>query len=94
MPETSSTGQSYAELRRDIANLMLEIVRGDPVGLDDVTDDTLCVGGELLQDSLDVLEFAVALERDFGVTIRDAEVGRAVLNDLGTVTRYVAKHRT
>ena len=43
--------------------------------------------------SLDVLELVVAVDRVYGVSLRDGEVGRAVLMNLGTLTRFVAQHR-
>jgi acyl carrier protein len=68
-------------------------MRRDPIDPATVTDATPCVGAPLLLDSLDVLELVVAIDRVYGVSLRDGEVGRAVLADMGTLTRFVAEQR-
>jgi acyl carrier protein len=71
---------------------MRTISQRNPDEAFDATDDMRCMSDALLGDSLDVLEFVVALDRDYGVSIRDGDVGRDVLRDLGTLTRYVLDH--
>jgi acyl carrier protein len=80
-------------LRKELVGLIAEATRRDAPDPATITDATPCVGGALLQDSLDVLELVVAIDRVYGVSLRDGEVGRAVLADMGTLTRYVAEHR-
>ncbi len=81
-------------LRAALAAMMLDIARRPPEEAESVTDGTPCVGGPLLTDSLDVLEFVVALDREFGVSIRDGDRGREALRDMGTLTRFVGENRT
>ncbi len=88
-----ATAESHDALRAELVALLCEVVRGDPVDPTTVTDATPCVGAPLLQDSLDVLELVVGIDRVYGVSLRDAEVGRVVLADMGTLTRFVAEHR-
>lgn len=85
--------KDHAALRAEIVALVSEVLRRDPVDPATMSDETPCVGGPLLQDSLDVLELVVAVDRVYGVSLRDGEVGRAVLLNLGTLTRFVAEHR-
>jgi acyl carrier protein len=87
------TSDAHATLRADLAALMRKIARRDDAVPFEPADATPCIGAELLGDSLDVLEFVVALDRDFGVSIRDSAVGREALRDLGTLTRFVADRR-
>jgi acyl carrier protein len=85
--------ESHEQLRARLAALMRSIARRDPVAPFEPRDESRCLGDDLLSDSLDVLEFVVALDRDFGVSIRDGKVGREVLQDLGTLTRFVRERR-
>jgi acyl carrier protein len=85
--------ETHEQLRARLAALMRSIARRDPAEPFEPRDDARCVGEALLSDSLDVLEFVVALDRDFGVSIRDGNVGREVLRDLGTLTRFVREGR-
>lgn len=45
--------------------------------------------GGLGLDSLDALEVVVALEKEFGVRIPDADVGRKVLVTIETVVKFI-----
>ena len=39
------------------------------------------------------MELVVAIDRVYGVSLRDGEVGRAVLTNMGTLTNFVAENR-
>lgn len=87
----------HEALRAELVRRMCEVMRRDAADAVDpatVTDATPCVGGRLLLDSLDVLEFVVSLDRVYGASLRDGAVGRTVLANMGTLTRFVAANRT
>ena len=52
------------------------------------TDDPL-FGEGLGLDSIDALELVLGLEKEFGVIIPDAEVGRKVFQSVRTMAQYV-----
>lgn len=97
LPSRSMTSlpspQSHDALRAELVALICDATRRDPVDPATVVDATPCVGGGLLGDSLDVLEVVVAIDRVYGVSLRDGEVGRAVFADMGALTRFVAANR-
>ena len=84
---------THDALHAELVALVAEVMRRDPVDPSSVTDATLCVGGNLLQDSLDVLEFVVAIDRVYGASLRNGDDGRDVFANMGTLTRFVAEHR-
>lgn len=84
---------SRAQIRDRLLAMMCDITRRDVAEIGEITDGTPCIGGNLLTDSLDVLEFVVALEREFGISIRDGDVGRQVLANVGAVTDHVLASR-
>lgn len=86
--------RTHDELRSDLVALVCDVTRREPVDPATVTDATPCFGGALLQDSLDVLELVVAIDRVYGASLRDGDVGRQVLENMGTLTRFVAANRT
>lgn len=49
----------------------------------------LFAAGGIGLDSLDALELVVALEKDFGVRIPDADIGRKVLVSVETVVKFI-----
>lgn len=94
--DRTDTPAAHEALRAELVRLIGEVMKRDPADPSDaapVTDLTPCVGGRLLLDSLDVLEFVVALDRVYGASLRDGAAGRTVLANLGTLTRFVAANR-
>jgi len=90
----NASSMSREQVRGRLVAMMCEITRRDAADVGELADDTPCVGGRLLADSLDVLEFVVALEREFGVSIRDGDVGRAALANVGAITDHVLAARS
>ena len=52
-------------------------------------DQPLFGAGGIGLDSLDALEVVVALEKEFGARIPDADVGRKVLVSIETVVKFI-----
>lgn len=52
-------------------------------------DQPLFGAGGVGLDSLDALELVVALEKEFGVRIPDADVGRKVLISVETMVKFI-----
>ncbi len=93
----TATPPSHVSLRGDLVGLISDVMRrdpADPVDLQSITDATPCLGGPLLLDSLDVLELVVSVDRVYGASLRDGDIGRKVLADMGSLTRFVAENRT
>ncbi len=44
-------------------------------------------------DSIDALELVLGLEKEFGVVIPDAEVGKKVFQSVTTMAEYVLEHQ-
>ena len=64
------------------------------LNLTDVTpeefdENAQLVGGELGIDSIDVLEMVVMIERDYGVTINNKEVGEKVFASLANLAEHI-----
>ena len=54
-----------------------------------IETDAPLFGEGLGLDSIDALELVLALEKEFGVVIPDAEVGRKVFQSVMTMAQYV-----
>jgi acyl carrier protein len=67
-----------------VENLMLQITP------EEITDDLPLFGpGGLGLDSVDALQLVVALDKTFGLKIRDPEAAKAILQNLSTVADAV-----
>lgn len=61
---------------------------------ENIGNDDQLIGGELGLDSIDVLELAIMIEKDYGVLIDNKEVGQKVFRTVTTLAEYVQQHRT
>ncbi len=67
-----------------VENLMLQITPAE------IADDLPLFGpGGLGLDSVDALQLVVALEKDFGLKIRDPEAAREILRNVNTIADAV-----
>ena len=84
---------AMTEVERELASVIVEALRL-PVSADEFVVDAPLFGGELGLDSIDVLEIALALSRQYGIEIRsdDAENPR-IFASLRSLAGYVAAHR-
>ena len=78
-----------------INELKIKII--DTLNLTDVTPDDFkeeeqLVGGELGIDSIDVLEMVMLIEKDYGVSINNKEIGEKVFTTLKTLAEYIYKN--
>jgi acyl carrier protein len=81
------------ELRPRIKVLIVESLRFDGMDPASIEDDAPLMGEGLGLDSVDALELMVAVEKEFGVKLENAEVGRAVLKSVSTLAAFIAERR-
>jgi 3-hydroxyacyl-[acyl-carrier-protein] dehydratase len=55
-----------------------------------IADDMPFVGGDVDMDSLDVLLLVTSIEKEFGIKVPSAAVGRQVFENVATLSRFVA----
>lgn len=77
-----------SELKVKIVKL-LNLVDVHP---DDIDEEEQLVGGKLGIDSIDLLEMVMMLEREYGVTIDNKELGQKVFATLKTLAMHIEKN--
>jgi acyl carrier protein len=80
---------SETELKSRIKSMMVEnlMLKMAP---EDIGDDTPLFSPEgLALDSIDALELAVAIEKNFGVATPNAEVAREAFVSVNTIAAYI-----
>jgi acyl carrier protein len=60
---------------------------------EDIDVDAPLVGGGLGLDSIDTLELLVLLEKEYGVTVPDVNVGRKVFGSVRSLAAYIEENR-
>jgi acyl carrier protein len=68
---------------------IVEILNLPDVSPDDIEVDGQLVGGDLGIDSIDVLEMVIMIEKDYGVSIDNKELGTKVFATLRTLAIHI-----
>ena len=69
-----------------VENLMLQ------VKAEEITDDLPLFGEGLGLDSVDALQLVVALDKTFGLKIKDPEMAKGVLKNINSIVAALEKH--
>jgi acyl carrier protein len=81
------------ELIVQVKQLIIESLRIEGLNPDEIETDAPLFGEGLGLDSIDVLQLVVAMEKDFGVIVPDAETGTIVFQSVRSMARYIAENR-
>lgn len=73
----------------DVKRLIIERLKLEEIEIGDIDTDAPLFGEGLGLDSIDALELVIGLEKEYGVSIPDAEVGRAVFQSVRTIAHYI-----
>ncbi|MGA3179820.1 MAG: acyl carrier protein [Verrucomicrobiota bacterium] len=80
---------SNPELRLQIKRLMVENLMLQ-ITAEEIADDILMFGpGGLGLDSVDALQLVVALDKNFGLKISDAEAAKGILQNVNTIAAAI-----
>jgi acyl carrier protein len=82
------------KLIKDLQIKIVDVLNLSDVQPDDIETDKRLVGGALGIDSIDVLEMAIMIEKDYGVKIDNKELGVKVFATLRTLAEYIHENST
>lgn len=83
-----------AAFRREIAEMIVEVLVLDDVAPDEIKPDEPLFGDGLGLDSIDALELSFAIAQRYGVKLRsDDERNRQIFSSLDALSRHVRAHR-
>ncbi len=81
------------ELIEKIKNLIIQRLKLVDMSPEMIENDVPLFGEGLGLDSIDALELVLGLEKEFGVIIPDAEVGKKVFQSVRTMAQYVLEQQ-
>ena len=94
MQDNQNPLPSTPELQREVAQLMIEALNLE-TSADQITADAPLYGDGLGLDSIDVLEIALVVSRQYGVQLRaDSAANQHIFSSLRSLSDYIAAHRT
>jgi len=77
------------ELITEVKKLIIERLKLEEITVKDIITDAPLFGEGLGLDSIDALELVIGLEKEYGVSIPDAEVGKKVFQSVRTIAQYI-----
>ena len=77
----------------DVKKLIIERLKLEEIAVNDIDTDAPLFGEGLGLDSIDALELVIGLEKEYGVSIPDAEVGREVFQSVRTIAQYIVDNQ-
>ncbi len=86
--------QSNQALQNEVAGLIVTALNLD-LGPDDIQPDAPLYGEGLGLDSIDILEVALVVSKQFGFSLRaDSADNTRIFSSLAELTRHIAANRT
>ncbi len=81
--------QLLAELKEKI----ISTLKLTDIKPEEIVEDEPLIGEGLGLDSIDTLELLVLMEKEYGVTVPDINVGRKIFASLTSMAEYITEHR-
>jgi len=81
------------QLITQVKQLIIDSLRIEGMNPEDIETDDPLFGEGLGLDSIDALQLVVAMEKDFGVIVPDAETGAVVFQSVRSMAQYIAENR-
>ena len=82
------------ELIFQVKKMIIDCLRIDGMAPEEIDSDAPLFGEGLGLDSIDALQLVVAMEKEFGVVVPDAETGTKVFRSVRSMADYIAENRT
>lgn len=81
------------ELMEKLKGQIITALKLSDITTADIDNDAPLIGAGLGLDSIDTLEILVLLEKEYGVTVPDVNVGRKVFSSIRGLAQYVQENR-
>jgi acyl carrier protein len=85
--------ESNDHLVEKLKNLIIQRLKLTDMTPEMIETDAPLFGEGLGLDSIDALELVLGLEKEFGVSVPDAEVGKKVFQSVRTMAQYVEEQQ-
>ncbi len=81
------------QLINELKEKIIETLDLIDVTPEDFKEDDPLVGGKLGIDSIDILELAMMIDKEYGIKIDNKELGQKVFSTLRTLAEHIQRNR-
>jgi acyl carrier protein len=81
-----------SSLLTELKEKVIDVLNLQDISPGDIDPDEPLVGGRLEIDSIDVLEMVIMMERDYGLTIDNKDLGVRVFASFQTMADYIREN--
>jgi len=81
------------ELILNVKKLIIQRLKLEELSSDDIDTDAPLFGEGLGLDSIDALELVIGLEKEYGVSIPDAEEGKKAFQSVRAIAQYIVDNQ-
>ena len=81
-----------SDLKLRVKEMIIERLKLEGMGPDDIEDEAPLFGEGLGLDSIDALELVLGIEQVFGVKIEDEAAGLKAFKSVQALTDFIAEH--
>ena len=94
MPGEAAANASQTELEAELKQLIVDALKLEDTAPEDIDSGEPLVGDGLGLDSIDILELAMAVHREYGVkTGSDDDQNREVYSSVASLAAFILEHK-
>lgn len=80
-------------LSDELKKKVIEYLKLEDIGPEDIIDDEPLFGEGLGLDSIDALELIIMLEKEYGIKVQDIEIGKKIFQTFDSMREYIEANK-
>ena len=83
-----------SDLRLEVKQKLIAHLKLEDISTADIVDSAPLFDGWLGLDSIDALELAMILDKDYGIVVKDSKDGKTAFASIDSMVKFIETHRS